>query len=271
VIDFEVDGDGVAVLTLNDPDNRNAWSPALEQEFYAQLDIADRDPAIRVVILTGAGKTFCPGAAGSRLDAIADAGLSYAGRVPFSRTLAFRKPLIAAINGGCAGIGFVQAMMCDLRFAASTAKLSTAFARRGLPAEHAISWLLPRLVGIEHAMDLLLSGRIVTATEAHELGLVSRVVEPDALLTEARDYARDIAKNCGPHAVAIIKHQVLVDLESSYADALARAVATTELVSRTAEFREGVAAFVEKRDPAFTDLPADFSAADTTATQTDRT
>ncbi|MBV9486577.1 MAG: enoyl-CoA hydratase/isomerase family protein [Frankiaceae bacterium] len=260
MIDFEVAADGVAVLTLNDPANRNAWSPALEQEFYATLEAADADPSVRVVILTGAGKTFCPGAAGSRLDVIAETGISYADRVPFSRTLAFRKPLIAAINGGCAGVGFIQAMMCDVRFAAATAKLTTAFARRGLPAEHAISWLLPRLVGLENAIDLLLSGRVVTAAAAKELGLVSRVVEPDQLLDAAREYAHDIATHCGPHATALIKRQVLVDLDSSYRDALDRAVAATEAASRTPEFREGVDAFLHKREPRFADLPADRTA-----------
>jgi enoyl-CoA hydratase/carnithine racemase len=192
---------------------------------------------------------FCPGASTDRLNHIAEVGLDYSDRIPFTKTLAFRKPLIAAINGGCAGVGFIQAMFCDLRFMSSTAKITTAFARRGLPAEHAISWLLPRIVGVEHSLDLLLSGRTVTADEALRIGLVSRVVEPGELLPAVLDYARDIAANCAPGAVETIKRQIRTDLDSTYVDALDRAYALTVEASRGAEFREAVAAFTNKRPP----------------------
>jgi enoyl-CoA hydratase/carnithine racemase len=258
----DLDEHGVVVITLNQPESRNAWNPGLEQAFYAALDAADADPRVRVAIVTGAGKTFCPGVNGDRLDDVARHGLDYTGRPPFSRTFGFRKPLIAAINGGCAGAGLVQALMCDVRFASETARLSTSFARRGLPAEHALSWLLARLVGLERAMDLLLSARVVTAAEAKELGLVSRVVAPDSLLPDAIAYAHDIADNCAPNALALIKHQVLIDLDSTYADALDRAYRVTVRTSVGAEFREGVTAFREQRPPAFTGLTADFSPTD---------
>jgi enoyl-CoA hydratase/carnithine racemase len=257
----EVDDHGVALITLNQPDTRNAWNPELEQAFYAALDTADLDPGIRVAVLTGAGKTFCPGVSGDRLDDVALHGLDYTGRPPFSRTFGFRKPLIAAINGGCAGAGLVQALMCDVRFASTTARLSTSFARRGLPAEHAVSWLLARLVGLEAAMDLLLSARVVTAEEGRGLGLLSRVVAPESLLPDALAYARDIAEHCAPNALALIKHQVRVDLDSTYADALDRAYRVTVKSSVGAEFREGVAAFREQRSPKFAGLSAEFSAA----------
>ncbi|HVX70312.1 MAG TPA: enoyl-CoA hydratase-related protein, partial [Mycobacteriales bacterium] len=197
---LDVNRDGVALITLNRPEQNNSWTPGLERDFYDVLSDVDRDPAARVAVLTGAGRMFCPGAGGGRLEEIAESGIDYTGRPPFTRTLAFRKPLIAAINGGCAGVGFVQAMMCDVRFMASNARLSTAFARRGLPGEHAISWLLPRIVGVEHAMDLLLSARAVSADEALRIGLVSRVVELETLLPTAIDYASDIAANCAPEA-----------------------------------------------------------------------
>jgi enoyl-CoA hydratase/carnithine racemase len=246
--------DGVAVLTLDDPDRHNAWSPELEAIFYERLDAVAADPEVRVAVMTGAGKMFCPGASSDRLTKLTTTGLDYSGRIPFTKTLTFRKPLIAAINGGCAGIGFIQAMFCDVRFMSSTAKMTTAFARRGLPAEHAISWLLPRLVGVERALDLLLSGRTLSAAEALQLGLVSRVVEPDGLLPAAIGYARDIAANCGPEAMATIKRQIHADLDSTYADALDRAYRLTVQASNGAEFREAIDAFTNKRTPTFEGL-----------------
>jgi enoyl-CoA hydratase/carnithine racemase len=253
---LDVDEAGVALITLNRPAESNSWTPDLEREFYEVLDRVDRDPAARVAVLTGAGRMFCPGAGGGRLEAIAETGMDYTGRTPFLRTMEFRKPLIAAINGGCAGVGFVQAMMCDVRFMASTAKMSTAFARRGLPGEHGISWLLPRIVGLEPAMDLLLSARTVTADEALRIGLVSRVVELENLLTAAVGYARDIAESCSPEAMALIKRQVVSDIDSPLADAYERAIRVTETASRQAAFKEGVAAFSEKRAPNFAPLDA---------------
>jgi len=172
---LDVDESGVALITLNRPEQNNSWAPELEVEFYDVLDRLDRDPQVRVAVLTGAGRMFCPGAGGGRLEEIAETGIDYTGRPPFLRTLEFRKPLIAAINGGCAGVGFVQAMMCDVRFMAATARMSTAFARRGLPGEHGITWLLPRIIGVAHATDLLLSARTVGADEALRIGLVSHV------------------------------------------------------------------------------------------------
>ncbi|MGN6474324.1 MAG: enoyl-CoA hydratase-related protein, partial [Mycobacteriales bacterium] len=208
---LEVDDSGVALITLNRPEQNNSWTPGMEKEFSETLAAVDRDPAARVAVLTGAGRMFCPGVGGGRLEEIADAGLDYSGRIPFIRTLELRKPLIAAINGGCAGVGLVQAMMCDIRFMSATAKISTAFARRGLPAEHGISWLLPRIIGVERSMDLVLSARTVTAEEALQLGLVSRLVAPDELLATALGYARDIAANCAPEAMARIKRQIHAD------------------------------------------------------------
>jgi len=251
---LDVNSDGVALITLNRPEQNNSWTPELEREFYQVLEEADRNPVVRVAVLTGAGRMFCPGAGGGRLEEIAETGIDYTGRPQFIRTLQFRKPLIAAINGGCAGVGFIQAMMCDVRFMASTAKLSTAFARRGLPGEHAISWVLPRVVGVEHAMDLLLSARTVTADEALRIGLVSRVVELEMLLPAAIDYAREIAANCAPEALAVIKQQVWSGLEAPLEEAYERALRATETASRSASFKEGVAAFSEKRRPTFPGL-----------------
>ena len=139
--------------------------------------------------------------------------------------LTVRKPMVAAINGGCAGIGLVQALVCDVRFASSGAKLATSFARRGLPAEFASSWLLTRLIGTGRAMDLLLSARTITAEEAVALGLVNWMRPPDELLPAAVAYARDLALNCSPSSMAAIKAQVAADWHRTHDESLLDAVA----------------------------------------------
>ena len=132
----------------------------------------------------------------------------------------FPKPLIAAINGACAGVGLVQALFCHVRFAADTARFATAFARRGLVAEYGIAWTLTRLLGQESALDLLLSARTFDAAEARELGLVSRVVPRDEVLGAAQAYARDLALHCSPRAMAVIASQVLVAQDTTFDEAL---------------------------------------------------
>jgi enoyl-CoA hydratase/carnithine racemase len=146
--------------------------------------------------------------------------------------------------------------MCDVRFAADGAKLTTAFARRGLVAEHGISWILPRLVGPAQALDLLLSGRVVLAEEAQALGLVNHVLAPETLLEGTLDYARDLVVNCSPASMATIKRQVYADLDRGLPDALA-AADELMLESFTApDFVEGVTSFLERRDPRFAPLGA---------------
>src|SRR5436190_1806261 len=158
---------------------------------------------------------------------------------------------ILTLNGPCAGIGLVQALMCDIRFAAEGAKLTTAFSRRGLVAEHGISWILPRLVGPARALDLLLSGRVVLAEEAAALGVVNRVLAPDELLDHSLAYAKDLAANCSPASMAAMKRQVYADLERGLEPALSEAnrLMADSLVAP--DFKEGVASFVERREPRF--------------------
>jgi len=163
----------------------------------------------------------------------------------------FRKPLIAAINGACAGIGLVHAMMCDIRFAASGAKFTTAFARRGLIAEHGVSWVLPRLIGPAKAMDVLLSGRVFVSEEAEDLGMVNKVFAPDALIDETITYAQDLAANSSPSSMAVMKRQVWRALSQSISEATSEADTFMRQSLREADFKEGVASFVEKRPPAF--------------------
>ena len=161
---LDVADDGVATLTLNRPDRHNAWNPVLERRFYQLLDEAGRDDRVRAVVLTGAGRSFCPGVDSQRLDGIAGRALDLTGRTSPAFTYAFCKPLIAAVNGACAGLGLVQALMCDVRFAARGAKFATSFSRRGLAGEYGLTWLLPRLIGTERALDLLISALTVDPT-----------------------------------------------------------------------------------------------------------
>ena len=228
------------------------------------LEAADADAAVRVCILTGAGRAFCPGVDSQRLDNVAGKTLDLSGRRSPAWTFAFRKPLIAAINGACAGLGLVQALMCDIRFAARGAKFATAFARRGLAGEYGMTWLLPRLIGPERALDLLLSGRTFDADEAYALGVVSRVVEPGELLDAARAYARDLATRSAPTSMAMIKHQVLTDLDADYASASARAYRAMAYLAEQPDFREGIDSFMQKRNPEFRSLPDDLRPAEVT-------
>lgn len=257
---YEVDEDGVATVTLNRPERKNAWSIPMERRFFALLDEAAEDPAVRVVVITGAGRAFCPGMDVQRLEQNAQPGqsLNLQARVPMYSRRNMPKPMIAAVNGACAGIGLVQALICDIRFAARGARFTTAFTRRGLAGEYNMPYVLPRVVGLENALDLLLSGRVFDADEAKELGLVSRVVEPEDLLDAARSYARDIARNCSPRAMAVVRHQVYGDLDRDFTGALARSYSAMEFFAGSPDFREGVASFVEKREPKFEGLPPDF-------------
>ncbi len=257
----EADDAGVLTLTLDDPGNRNGWSEPMENRYFALLDEAAADPAVKVVVLTGAGRTFCPGLAMSGLANVAGQGLRIAHRRPQYTPRRLPKPLIAAINGACAGIGLVQALQCDVRFAAAGARFSTAFARRGLAAEYNLAWVLPRLIGVEHALDLLLSARVFEAAEALSVGLVSRLCEPDQVLAAAQAYARDIALNCAPAALAMIRRQVYDDMDVGFNEGLRRSFATMTYLNAQPDLAEGVASFKAKRPPHFAPLPVDFDAA----------
>src|SRR4051812_19598663 len=175
VVLCEIDA-GVAQVTLNRPDRLNAWTADLEDAYFGALEDCAARADVRAIVVTGAGRGFCAGADMDELQAIGANGREARERRLQSFPLTVPKPIVAAINGACAGIGLVQALMCDVRFAADDAKITTAFARRGLVAEHGISWILPRLVGPAHALDLLFSGRVILGAEAARIGLVNRAV-----------------------------------------------------------------------------------------------
>ncbi len=248
--------DGVAVLTLNRPERLNAWSRELEERYFGFLEEAASDPEVRAIVVTGAGRGFCAGADMEELRSIASSGSIGGGgqRRPQTLALGIPKPIIAAINGACAGIGLVQALMCDLRFAAEGAKLTTAFARRGLIAEHGISWILPRLVGPANALDLLLSGRVVLAEEAVSMGLVDRVMPAETVLPAALAYARELATYCSPTAMAAMKAQVYRHLDTGLDQAVRESNRLMADAIAGPDVPEGVASFLERRPPNFAPL-----------------
>jgi enoyl-CoA hydratase/carnithine racemase len=258
VVQYELQ-DGVALLTLNRPERLNAWTGEMERAYFSKLEDCGGSEDVRVIVVTGAGRGFCAGADMQELQAIGGGDVPSAeqanDRRPQTLPLSIPKPILAAINGPCAGIGLVQALMCDVRFAAEGAKLTTAFARRGLVAEHGISWLLPRLVGPARALDLLLSGRVVLAEEAREMGLVNRVLEPQLLLEETLAYARDLAVSCSPASMATMKRQVYAALEQGLSEAVAEADGLMLESFTGPDFVEGVTSFLERRDPRFAPLP----------------
>lgn len=255
---------GVALLTLNRPQRLNSWGPDIAAGFYAAIDRAEADPAVRVIVVTGSGRGFCAGAnlgpataesgAGPAVDSSkTDVAQLVGERHPHFLT-ELRKPVIAAINGACVGIGLTHALMCDVRFAAAGAKFATAFTRRGLIAEYGITWILPRLAGWGAAMDLLLSGRTFLAEEARELGLVNHVVPPDRLLDRAMEYAQDIAANCSPASLAVIKAQTYRDALDDVAAVSARAETLMYESLARPDLIEGITSFLQKRPPHFPPL-----------------
>ncbi|MGH2973288.1 MAG: enoyl-CoA hydratase-related protein [Solirubrobacterales bacterium] len=243
---------GVAQVTLNRPKALNAWTPELGRAYFDRLEDADADPGVRAIVVTGAARGFCAGADFDYLREVEESGSqTEPDPRPQSLPRSLRKPVIAAINGPCAGLGFVIAMMCDIRFAARGAKLTTAFARRGLIAEYGLSWILPRVAGASTALDLLLSGRTLLAEEAERFGVVNRLSEEGRAAADAQAYASELASLSSPASMAAIKRQVYADLEQGLAASTAGALVQMERSFERPDFREGVESFVERRPPRF--------------------
>ena len=247
--------DRVAVVAFNRPDKLNALTREMADAWAQALRALDDDPRVRAIVTTGAGRGFCAGADLAVLGAGAGALSEFLPSVEdlplFVLDLA--TPVVAAVNGPVAGVGFAYMLASDVRFAARGATMSTTFARLGLVAEYGLSWLLPKLVGVPAALDLLLTGRTIDADEAARLGLVREVVAPDDLLAHARAYAAALAEQCSPYSLANIKAQVYADVDRDRATALADTLARMRHSITRSDLAEAMRARTEQRAPRFAD------------------
>ncbi len=248
--------DGIAIVTLDRPERRNAWTVEMQAAYYEALAAASADADVRVIVVTGQDGSFCPGADTQALDTYTQTGTTnpLAAQIEqpewFPSTVP--KPMIAAIEGPCAGIGLVQALMCDIRIAAPDARMSTAFVRRGLPAMHGGEWLLERIAGASTAHELLLTGRTFDGAEAQRLGVVHEAI--DAPLARALELARDVAARCSPTSMAHVKERLWTSRARTLDQTVVEVDAVLDDFLSSEDFREGVASFVERRTPHFRGL-----------------
>jgi enoyl-CoA hydratase/carnithine racemase len=247
--------DRVATITLNRPDKLNAWTVQMNEELADAFGTAERDESVRAIILTGAGRGFCAGADMALLGQIAAAGnvtgvrSSLGNTVMMPRTMS--KPVIAGVNGPAVGFGMILALFCDIRFASPDARFGTAFARRGLIAEYGVAWLLPRLIGPAHALDLLMTARIIDGEEAARIGLVNRTFPAEQFTGKVRDYARMLANESSPRSVGIVKRQIYASVGQTIEEAMSVAEHEMTASLQCADFREGVSSWMEKRAAQF--------------------
>jgi enoyl-CoA hydratase/carnithine racemase len=260
-------GDGVALITLNRPHRSNAWTGRMAFEYRTAMQLAEQDERVGVIVMTGEGRHFCVGADTRALDRFADTGEYESGvRDPlpepgdpehpaygtmFGFPLAVAKPVIAAVNGAAAGIGFVLACFADIRFGAAGAKWAPAMSRLGLPAEHGISWILPRIIGYARAAEWLLSSRVVRSEEAQVMGLVHAVHPPEDVLPATLAFARALVDEAAPSSLRTIKRQLSLDLIRPLAESAGESDRLVREMIGSDEYRQGIRALIEKRPPGF--------------------
>lgn len=261
---YQVEGP-VATVTFNRPEQMNALTKILEAELRTAIEQAGRDPAVRAIVLTGAGRAFC---AGMDMDELAvlppediradnwmrpyDMNRRADYQTRYTYFPAAAKPIISAINGAAAGLGLIMALYSDFRIASEKAVFATAFAKRGLIAEHGIAWMLPRIVGHANATDLLLTSRKISAAEALAMGLVNRVVPADELMTQAFALAQTLSTEVSPRSVGVMKRQLWEAPYQSLGAAVTLANAEMVESIRSEDFTEGIKHFVERRPAQFT-------------------
>jgi enoyl-CoA hydratase/carnithine racemase len=261
--------DPVAIITMNRPDRLNAFTVRMLAEIRHALGAAEKDGRVVGIVLTGAGRGFCAGMDMGSLDRmssggaaaaedlsgleaeVGDPGMGEDFQVTYGYLMAVQKPIIAAVGGACAGLGFVIAMLTDMRFVEPQAKFTTAFSQRGLVAEHGVSCILPRLIGPGRALDILWSSRKFDGTEAERIGIAERLVDEGSAVSEACDYIRDLAANASPTSLKMIKAQVYRHLNMSLGDAMRESNAWMAQSLKREDFTEGVRSFIERRPPRF--------------------
>jgi enoyl-CoA hydratase/carnithine racemase len=264
---YEVDNP-TATIKLNRPDRLNAWTDRMGIEVRHAVARAEADPEVVAIVLTGEGRGFCAGADLGNLSDISegnskrtevadlaaepgDPEMEEGFRATYTYLMSVKKPIIAAINGPCAGMAVPIALSTDLRFASDRAVFSTAFSRRGLIAEWGINWLLPRVVGTAHALDLIMSGRKIDAAEAERMGLINKVIPHDELLKHVYDYAAELAEACSPASMQVMKRQVYEGLSEPLSESHGKAVKLMFESFDRPDFKEGVKSFLQKRPPEF--------------------
>lgn len=250
------DRPGTATVSFHRPHRHNAWTVPMQRAYFEALESLADDQSVRAIIVTGSGGTFCPGADTQALATYAETGTTNPEMAAIEQPEWFAatvpKPIIAAIEGMCAGVGLGQALLCDMRIASPETKFSTAFARRALPPMHAMTVLLTKTAGNSVASDLLLSGRTFSGEEAARLGVVNETHESP--LTRALDIAEEMAAKCAPSSMAVIKEHLMAPWLEPIAHAMESVEASLDDVLGSADFAEGVASLVERRPPVFPPL-----------------
>ncbi len=268
--EFEVDEKGVATIWLSRAERMNAWTGRMHTEYRHLLNTVEQSPDIRGVVVTGRGRGFCVGGDSEALQGHIekgsyDSGLKskletpgYGVSADFDAFFAYHyglsKPVIAAINGPAAGVGLALACFADIRFAVPKIKLTTAHGKLNLPAEYGLSWLLPRIIGLGRANDLLLTSRVFSSDEALSIGLVNKLFDPENLIRETKDYMHQMIRSVSPNSIKQTRWQIYKDLHRGVADAVDESEALLEEMMREKDFQEGVEAFVEKREPRWPSL-----------------
>jgi enoyl-CoA hydratase/carnithine racemase len=263
--EYEVDAQGLATIWLNRPHRMNAWTGRLHTEYRHLLERANDDSKVRAIIVTGVGKGFCVGGDSQALSGHADRGAyspgisediakpGYGTDPRFDASFAYHfgldKPVIAAMNGPAAGVGLALACFADLRFAVPGVKFTTAHGKLNLPAEYGLSWMLPKIVGLGRANDLLLTSRVFTSDEALTLGFVNQIFEPEALMVQTREYAHQLIASVSPNSLRQTRWQIYKDLHRDVASAVIESERLIEDMAKEEDFKEGIAALVEKRPP----------------------
>ena len=255
----------VATIELHRPERLNSWTGRMHTEYRHLLETAEADSDVGVIVITGAGRGFCAGADTTALETHIERGGYDPGTPPdlarpgfgvrdefdadFAYMFGLSKPVIAAVNGPAAGVGFVMLCYADIRFAVPGVKLTTAHGKLALPAEYGLSWLLPRLIGLTRANDLLLSSRTLLTDEAYELGLFNALVEPEALLPHTYAYAKRLIDTVSPSSLRETKRQIYTDLHRDVRASVEEAAALLDRMMKEPDYREAVAAYREKRLP----------------------
>jgi len=268
--EFEIDQKGVAIIWLSRAERMNAWTGRMHAEYRYLLNMVEQDPNIRGVIVTGRGRGFCVGGDSEALQGHVEKGRydsgiksqlempGYGVSADFEAFFAYHyglsKPVVAAINGPAAGVGLALACFADIRFSVPKIKLTTAHGKLNLPAEYGLSWLLPRLVGLGRANDLLLTSRVFSSEEAMSMGLVNQLFDAEDLVNETKAYLHQMIQSVSPNSIKQTRWQIYKDLHRGVADAVDESERLLEKMMQEKDFQEGVEAFVEKREPRWPSL-----------------